>query len=161
MVPIARADVTVTSLDWGAMSERSWQELVAAGLPVELAELGQDVSRRTGRPVLVYTMPMEQAGVSGVALPFVDDDGVVVDPRLLGRPDQLAATVAHELAHILYPGWPNLHRDQQDEVESFALTLGPALLDQLPRQTSDVRTMVDAALTQCGRASLPTGRRLA
>jgi hypothetical protein len=143
----------MTGLGWRHLAERTWPELVAAGLPAELAELGQDVSNLTGRPVLVYTMPMEQVGVSGVALPFISDDGVVIDPCLLRRPRPLAATVAHELAHILHPWWPDLDRDQQDEMETFALVLGPALLDQLPRTTADVSMMVDSALGQCKRAS--------
>ncbi len=158
---ISTADVTVASLGWRQLAQRSWRELVAAGLPVELAELGRDVGNLTGRPVLVYTMPTEQAGVCGVALPFMSDDGVVIDPCLLRRPRQLAATVAHELAHILYPGWPNLHRDQNADMETFALALGPALLDQLPRRTGDVGTMVDTALAECRRASLRQGGGLA
>jgi hypothetical protein len=151
----------VTSLGWRQLAQRSWRELVAAGLPVELAELRQDVGNLTGRPVFVYTMPTEQAGLSGVALPFVNDDGVVIDPRLLGRPRQLAATVAHELAHILYPGWPDLDRDKHDEAETFALALGPVLLDQLPSGTSDVGTMVATALAECRRASPDKDRGLA
>lgn len=149
----ATADVMVTSLGWRQLAQRTWRELIAAGLPVELAELCQDVGNLTGRPVSVYTMPTEQAGLSGVALPFVSDDGVVIDPCLLGRPRQLAATVAHELAHILHPRWPDLDRDKHDETETFALALGQDLLDQLPRGTSDVGTMVDTALAESRRTS--------
>jgi predicted Zn-dependent protease len=148
-VPALVDNATVTRLGWRQLVERSWQELVAAGLPVELAELAGDVSNLTRRPVLVYTMPLEQAGVSGLAVPFVYDDGVVLDPSLLSDPTELAEIVAHELAHVLYPGWSGLERDQHDEMEAFARVLGPVLLDQLPSGSIEVATLVVAALEQC------------
>jgi hypothetical protein len=152
-VPAPVDNATVTRLGWRQLVERSWQELVAAGLPVELAKLADDVSNLTRRPVLVYTMPLEQAGVSGLAVPFVYDDGVVLDPSLMSDPTELTEIVAHELAHILYPGWSGLERDQHDEMEAFARALGPALLGQLPSGSIEVGTLVATALDQCRRTN--------
>jgi hypothetical protein len=141
--------VIVARLGWRQLAEWSWPDLVAAGLPVQLAELADDVGNLTRRPVLVYTMPLEQAGVVGLTVPFVYDDGVVLDPGLLSDATQLAEVVAHELAHILYPGWTGLRPDQHDEMETFALALGPLLLRRLPRGALEVGVLVAAALEKC------------
>lgn len=146
-------NVIVASLGWSELVERSWEEFASTGLPNELAELGRNVGDVMGRPVHVYTMPILHAGVSGLAVPFVSDDGVVIDPCLLDRPHQLPSVVAHELAHILYPRWADLPLDEHDEMEAFALTLGPILLERLPRHLDDIQPLIDIALRWCRRAS--------
>jgi hypothetical protein len=136
----------VAGLGWDELSEHTWAELIEAGFPPELAHLGCDLARRTGRPLRVFTMPIMRVGIVGLALPFVDDDGIVFDQLLLDRPDELSGLVSHELAHILFPGWRELHPDRPDDMENFASILAPSLLRRLPSNVDEVQPMIDRAM---------------
>src|SRR2546421_10967752 len=117
----------LSGLGWTQMVERSWPELVSAGLPSQLASLAQELGRHRGRPVRLFTMPMLEAGVAGLALPFVDDDGILLDPSLICSEPRLGEVVAHELAYMLHPNWEDLAGDH-GEMEQFASELAPMLL---------------------------------
>ena len=136
----------VAGLGWDELSEHSWGELIKAGFPSELVSLGCDLARRTGRPLRVFTMPIARVGIAGLAIPFVDDDGIVFDQILLEDPDELSGLVSHELAHILYPGWREIGPDRLDHMEKFASFLAPALLRRLPTNVYEVQPMVDVAM---------------
>jgi hypothetical protein len=136
----------VAQLGWRELSETCWTALIEAGLPSELAELSEDLSRRSGRPLRVFAMPTLHTGVTGLAVPFVDDDGIVIDPSILAHAPDLSMVIAHELAHMLYPGWSCLSRDRHEEMEVFARILGPSLLSRLPRRVADAQPMVDVAM---------------
>jgi hypothetical protein len=142
----------VARLGWDELAEHSWSELLAAGLPPELADLGRDLGERTGRPLRLFTMPTMRVGVAGLAVPFMDDDGVVFDRSVLDHREDLSNLVSHELAHMLYPGWSDLRPDQQEEMEEFALILGPTLLTRLPSQLDEAQPMIDHAM-DCMRAA--------
>jgi hypothetical protein len=139
-------------LGWDEITEHSWAELLDAGLPPELADLGHDLGARTGRPLRVFTMPTMRVGVAGLAVPFMDDDGIVFDRSVLDHRDDLSNLVSHELAHMLYPGWSDLRPDQRDEMEAFALILAPTLLTRLPSQLDEAQPMIDLAM-DCARAA--------
>jgi len=141
----------VARLGWDELVEHSWTELLAAGLPSQLAALSRDLGERTGRPLRVFTMPTMRVGVAGLAVPFVDDDGIVLDRSVLDDPDVLSTLVSHELAHVLYPGWSDLRVDQRDEMEAFAKILAPNLCTRLPCQVDEAQPMIDLALS-CVRA---------
>jgi len=122
----------LSGLGWTQMVERSWPELVSAGLPSQLASLAQELGRLRGRPVRAFTMPMLEAGVAGLTLPFVADDGIVVDPSLVSKMDKLGDVVAHELAYMLYPHWEDAGSDDYEEMDGFASKLAPMLLAKPP-----------------------------
>ncbi len=98
-------------------------------------------------------MPMLEAGVGGLALPFLADDGIVFDPSLVstGR-EWLSEVVAHELAYMLHPRWDDPGATEHERIEKFACTLAPMLLAKpVEYQWADV-----AALASPGA---PTGHR--
>jgi hypothetical protein len=136
----------VAELGWGELAEHTWTELLSAGVPSQLVHLGLDLGERTGRPLRVFTMPTMRVGIAGLAVPFLDDDGIVFDGSVLDDPDELLILFSHELAHMLYPGWSQLRHDQQDEMEAFATTLAPTLLRRLPCQVDEAQTLIDVAM---------------
>jgi hypothetical protein len=136
----------VARLGWRELAEHTWTELVSAGVPTQLVDLGRDLSERTGRPLRVFTMPTMHVGIAGLAVPFLDDDGIVVDGSVLDRPDELPDLFSHELAHMLYPGWSRLRYDQRDEMEAFATMLAPRLLNRLPRQVDEAQPLIDVTM---------------
>src|SRR3979411_1649358 len=88
-------------LGWSEMSEVSWTELVARGVPSAMADLVCDIGQRTGRPIKVFTIPALEAGIAGRAAPFLEDDSILFDPWLLDDARNLAEVIVPELAHIL------------------------------------------------------------
>jgi hypothetical protein len=136
----------VARLGWGELAEHTWTELVSAGVPTQLVDLGRDLGERTGRPLRVFTMPTMRVGIAGLAVPFLDDDGIVVDGSVLDCPDELPDLFSHELAHMLYPGWIRLRHDQRDEMEAFATMLAPRLLNRLPRQVDEAQPLIDVTM---------------
>jgi hypothetical protein len=122
----------LSGLGWTQMVERSWPELVRAGLPSQLASLAHELGQYRERPVRAFTMPMLEAGVAGLALPFVADDGIVVDPSLVSKLDEFGQVVAHELAYMLYPHWEDPGSDDYEEIDGFASKLAPMLLAKPP-----------------------------
>ena len=133
-------------LGWTELSERDWIELVECGLPVQLAELSCDLSRRNRRPIRVFTLPTQEAGVEGLAVPFMDEDGILFDPSLLGHPDELTRVISKELAYMLYPGWSHPYAEDHLQMAEFAALLAPILLRQLPSAVSQTRPMVELTL---------------
>ena len=142
----------VAQLGWGELAEHTWTELVSAGVPPQLVDLGRDLGERNGRPVRVFTMPTMRVGIAGMAVPFLDDDGIVFDKSVLDHPDELPDLFSHELAHMLYPGWSHLRNEQRDEMEAFATTLAPRLLNRLPREVDEAQPLIDVAM-DCVRAA--------
>ena len=129
----------LSRLGWTQMVERSWPELVSAGLPSQLASLAQELGRVRGRPVRAFTLPMLEAGVAGLALPFMADDGIVIDPSLVSRVHEFGQVVARELAYMLYPHWEDPGSDDYEEIDGFASKLAPMLLAKPPNyQWTDV-----------------------
>jgi hypothetical protein len=128
------------------LAERSWIELIDEGLPTQLAELGRVVGQRNGRPIRVVSMPMLEAGMTGLAVPFEGEDAIVLDPRLLEYRRHLSGVVARELARTVYPGWNDLPPDQEDEIEAFTSVLTPLLLTRRPRRAREVEPLVELAL---------------
>src|SRR5882757_87889 len=114
-------------LGWSEMSEVSWTELLGRGVPCAIADLVSDVGHRTGRPIKVFTIPTLEAGIAGLAAPFLEDDSILVDPWLLEDASHLAGVIVHELAHILHPSWNDPQLEDYDEMERFASVLGPML----------------------------------
>jgi hypothetical protein len=92
-------------------------------------------------------MPTLEAGIASLAVPFMDDDGILFDPSLLDRPPVLSRAIAQELALMLYPGWSDLRAEEYEQVQAFVSTLAPMLLVDLPRWVSDTDAMVAAALS--------------
>jgi hypothetical protein len=140
----------LAGLGWTEMIERPWSELLKAGLPMQLESLARELGRSRNRPVQVFTMPMLEAGVIGLALPFAAGDGIVLDPSVVsaGR-KKLGQVVAHELAYMLHPRWDDSGFTEYEEVESFASKLAPMLLAKPPDyQWTDV-----AILASPGRAT--------
>jgi hypothetical protein len=133
-------------LGWSEMSEVSWTELVARGVPSAIADLVCDVGQRTGRPIKVFTIPTLEAGVAGLAVPFLEDDSILFDPWLLDDAGNLAEVIVHELAHILHPSWNDPRPENYDEMERFASVLGPMLLCELPGTLNKTEPMVELAL---------------
>ena len=136
----------VAQLGWRELAEHTWTELVSAGVPPQLVDLGRNLGEQTGRPVRVFTMPTMRVGIAGMAVPFLDDDGIVFDTSVLDHPDELPDLFSHELAHMLYPGWSHLRNEQRDEMEAFATTLAPTLLNRLPRQVDEAQPLIDVAM---------------
>jgi hypothetical protein len=92
-------------------------------------------------------MPTLDAGVAGLALPFLHDDGILFDPSFLDWPAGLRNVVARELAHLLYPRWIDLALEEEyDQMQEFGRVLAPRLLHQLPRAMQEVQPMVAAAM---------------
>jgi hypothetical protein len=136
----------VARLGWDELTEFSWTQLIEAGFPPELASLGCDLARQTGRPLRVFTMPVMRVGIAGLAVPFVDDDGIVFDQCLLGNTDALSSLLSHELAHILYPGWNDCGPAHHEEMERFASILAPTLLSRLPSRVDEAEPMINMAM---------------
>lgn len=136
----------VAGLGWDELGEHSWAELIEAGFPSQLANLGADLARRCGRPLRVFTMPTMRVGIAGLAVPFIDDDGIVLDRSLLDDPEELSGLVSHELAHMLYTGWRDVRPDRRDVMEKFASTLAPTLLGLLPSLLDEAQPMIDRAM---------------
>jgi hypothetical protein len=143
-------DAHLQGFAWTKMVERSWPEMVRAALPMQLASLACELGHCRERPVRAFTMPMLEAGVVGLALPFLADDGVMLDPSLvLAGGHRLGEVVAHELAYMLHPNWEDPGSIDPDRMESFAAKLAPMLLAKPPDyQWTDV-----AVLASPGRAS--------
>jgi hypothetical protein len=143
----------LSGFGWTQMVEETWPGLVEAGLPKQLASLAGELGRHRRRPIRAFTMPMLAAGVAGLALPFVADDRIVLDPSVVSRRDKLDEVVAHELAYMLHPHWDNPGSDDHEEMEGFASKLTPMLLAKPPDyQWTDV-----AALASPGRPTTLAG----
>ncbi len=151
-MPLPSDSPLVAQLGWGELAERTWTEVLSAGVPPELVDLGRDLGERTGRPVRVFTMPTMRVGVAGLAVPFLDDDGIVFDQSVLDDPDELLDLFSHELAHMLHPDWSRLRQDQRDEMEAFATLLAPTLVTRLPSQVDQAQPLIDEAM-DCVRAA--------
>jgi hypothetical protein len=95
---------------------------------------------------------MLEAGVTGLALPFISDDGIVVDPSLVSEGDELGEVVAHELACVLHPLWEERAPNDHGEMEEFASKLAPMLL----AKPSDYSWTDVVVLASRGHA-IPTG----
>jgi hypothetical protein len=136
----------LSEVRWAEMREVAWTQLIEDGLPVEMAELAGDLGACRGRPIRTFTMPMVEAGIAGLAIPFIDDDGIVFDPSLLVDATKFSQVIANELAHLLYPRWHDLDIEDYDEMEDFAAVLGPRLLRELPDDVAKTQPMVELAL---------------
>jgi hypothetical protein len=79
----------------------------------------------------------EEAGVAGLAVPFVTEDGVLLDPALISSADDLARVVAFELAYMLHPSWEDPDPERYEDVERFASKLAPKLLSKPPDYPMD------------------------
>jgi hypothetical protein len=144
----------LVGLGWAQMIERTWPGLVRAGLPRQLESLARDLGHYRERPVRVFTMPMLEAGVAGLALPFVADDGIVLDPSLAtSGGHRLGEVVARELAYMLHPHWEDPGPDDDEKMESFACKLAPMLLAKPP----DYQWIDVAVLASPGRATPMAG----
>jgi hypothetical protein len=137
----------LTRLGWNQITEVSWADLVARGVPGALADLVRDLGRQRGRPIKVLTMPTMEAGIVGLAVPFLEDDSILFDPCLLQDAFRLTDVIVHELAHILYPNWNNPRIEEYDEMERFAAVLAPMLLRELPDAANKTEAMVELALS--------------
>jgi hypothetical protein len=89
----------LSGLRWTQTVEQPWPRLVRAGLPSQLASLALELGDHRSRPVRALTMPMLEAGVGGLALPFVADDGIVFDPSLV-------SAGGTGLPRSLHTNWP-------------------------------------------------------
>ena len=136
----------VGEASWEELAQWSWIELVEAGLPSQLADLACDMSNRNHRPVRLFSLPMAEAGVGGVAVPFMNEDWLLFDPSLVGDACELARVIARELAHLLYPGWAERHLDEYEEVEYFAAALSSTLLERLPSTVDAVLPVIELTL---------------
>jgi hypothetical protein len=145
---MALVEQPLSRLQWDQLSELGWWDLVGLGLPSELAALAVDMSRRAGRRLRVYVMPTLDAGVPGLAVPFLDEDGILFDTSLLDRADELASVIAHELAYLLYPGWLDLGVEEYDGMQNFASVLGPMLLRELPESAAEIDPLVELVLSE-------------
>jgi hypothetical protein len=125
-------DFQPSALGWTKMVEQPWPTLVKAGLPIQLASLARELGHYTERPLRAFTMPVLNAGVAGLAVPFLGDDGILFDPSLISNRFMLGEVVAHELASMLHPHWDDPGPDDDEEIESFASKLGPMLLAAPP-----------------------------
>jgi hypothetical protein len=120
------------------MVERSWPGLVKAGLPPQLASLAEEIGRHKGRPIRAFTLAMfEETGVAGLGVPFVAEDGVLLDPALFSSEDDLAWVVAFELAYMLHPWWEDPDPERHESIERFASQLAPRLLSKPPDYPMD------------------------
>ncbi len=122
----------LSRLGWSQMVEQPWPRLVRAGLPIQLASLARELGHYNERPVRAFTLPMLEAGVAGLAVPFLADDGILFDPSLIPRRDLLGEVAAYELAYMLHPHWEDPDPDEHEEMERFASKLGPMLLAKPP-----------------------------
>jgi hypothetical protein len=87
--------------------------------------------------------------VAGLAVPFLHDDGILLDPLLLRQPRDLRSVAVRELAHLLYPGWASLAFEEEfDEMWAFGRVLAPRLLRSLPRTVREVQPMVAASMAR-------------
>jgi hypothetical protein len=145
---MALVEQPLSQLQWDQLSELGWWDLVGLGLPSELAALAVDMSRRAGRRLRVYVTPTLDAGVSGLAVPFLDEDGILFDPSLLDRGGELARVIAHELACLLYPGWVDPGIEEYDGMQKFASVLAPMLLRERPESAAEIDPLVDLALSE-------------
>ena len=122
----------LSGLRWSKMVEQSWPGLVRAGLPTQLASLAHELGHYNERRVRAFTLPMLEAGVAGLAVPFLADDGILFDPSLIPRRHELGEVVAHELAYMLHPHWDNPGLDDDEEMARFASKVAPMLLAKPP-----------------------------
>jgi hypothetical protein len=100
-------------------------------------------------------MPTVEAGIASLAVPFMDDDGILFDPSLLDHPLELARVIADELALMFYPGWSDPHLDEYEQMQAFVSVLAPMLLLRLPRRVSETDSIVAAALSDLTTGSGP------
>ena len=128
------------------LADRSWIELIDEGLPAQLAELSRVLGQRNGRPIRVVSMPMLEAGMTGLAVPYEGEDAILLDRRLLEHPPNLSGVVVRELARTVYPGWSDFPPDQEDEIEAFTSVVTPLLLTRRPRRAREVERLVQLAL---------------
>ena len=136
----------IAQLEWRQLTERHWADLVDRGLPVQLGELIHDLGERNERRIRPFTLPIKRAGIEGLAVPFMRDDGIVFDPSLLDQPDAMTRVVARELSVTVYPGWSTSRPKDYDEMQAFASELAGALLDRLPQRVDELDSMVEEAL---------------
>ena len=138
--PNASSDMS--ELGWAQLEEKAWSDLVDVGLPSHLAEVAREVGDRTGRRVRIYTMPILEAGCRSFAVPFLEEDGIIVDPSLLSRVSDLAATVAHQLGHLLDPRWNDADSEGLGESEMLAASIAESLLAG-PSEPAGMKPMLD------------------
>jgi hypothetical protein len=136
----------VGDANWEELAERHWIELIEAGLPSQLTDLARDASNRNHRTIRVLSLPMTEAGVTGVAVPFMNEDWLLFDPSLVGDAAELTSVIAAELAHLLYPRWAERHLDEYEAVEHFAAELAPTLLERLPRTVDEVIPVIELTM---------------
>jgi hypothetical protein len=136
----------IAQLEWRQLTERHWADLVDRGLPVQLGELIHDLGERNERRIRPFTLPTMRAGIEGLAVPFISEDGIVFDPSLLDQPDAMTRVVARELSVTVYPGWSTSRPKDYDEMQAFASELAGALLDRLPQRLNELDSMVEEAL---------------
>jgi hypothetical protein len=141
------SDNPLTQLPWRELSERTWAELVDRGLPGHLADLGIDLSERNERRIRLYTLPTQQVGIASLTVPFIADDGILLDPSLLDKPGHMATEVARGLSCVLYPRWEDLRVEMYDEMNTFARALASMLLGHEPRSVSEAEPLVALALS--------------
>jgi hypothetical protein len=131
---------------WDELISWRWIELVGCGLPSQLAVLADDLSERDDRPVRAFSLAMVEGGIVGLTLPFVKEDWILFDPCLLGDRIELTGVTAGELAHLLYPGWRELHLQRFDEIERFASMLAPMIVERLPSSVDELQSAVEATM---------------
>src|SRR5438128_380009 len=102
----------VGEASWEQLAQRRWTELVEVGLPSQLVDLARDASNQNHRPIRVFSLPMAEAGIGAVVVPFMSEDWLLFDPCLVGDAGELARVIAGELAHLLHPGWAERHLDE-------------------------------------------------
>jgi hypothetical protein len=136
----------IAQLEWRELTERHWADLVDRGLPLQVAELIHDLGERNERRIRPFTLPTMRAGIEGLAVPFIWEDGPVFDPSLLDQPEAMTRVVARELSVTLYPGWGTSRPLDYDEMGAFASELAEALLDRLPQRVDELDSMVEEAL---------------
>jgi hypothetical protein len=113
----------VSKLQWKRLVERPWPELTELGLPSRLAEVAEEVGQGNGRDVRVYTMPTLEAGYVSLSVPFMAEDGIIIDPSLVSRVDDLAEAVAYHLALLLDPRWTEVGPGELEDRRVLATTI--------------------------------------
>jgi hypothetical protein len=141
----------LTQLEWGELSERTWAELVDRGLPGHLADLGIDLGERNERRIRLYTLPMVRAGITSLIVPFVSEDGILLDPSLLEQAGGMATEVARGIAYMLFPAWDDPSPEMYPEMNAFAMSVGPMLLRREPRSVNETEPLVALALSDVPR----------
>jgi len=136
----------LTRLGWDQKREVGWPELIGRGVPPQLGNLAGGLSMRWGRPLHLDVMPTLSAGVVSLALPFRDDDSIIVERSLLDHPAELARAIATELAYMLYPGWRHPRLEEYGEMDQFATALSPMIQERLPTTLGEIDAMVDLTI---------------